>query len=320
MRAARILLGVAALGLFSVPPAQASFHLMQIEQVIGGVNGDVTAQAIQLRMRSSFQNQVQQGRLIAADATGSNPIVVLDVGAPVSNFTAGTRVLICTSAMLSYVPGLTPDFTMTNPIPPSYLAAGTLTWEQDPPAVPPASVMWRLSWGGASYTGTGTGSTNNDADGNFSPPFAGPLPSTTDKALQFQFSFSAASTNNANDYALTSGAATLTNSRDSSALITKPASVGPGGLASAIALGPPTPNPVTGVLSYDVTLPSTARVQVRIFDVRGRLVLKVIDQTMSAGRHPLTWQVARGALRNGTYYLVLDASGTKRSRKFTFIR
>ncbi len=32
-------------------PAQATFHLMQIEQVIGGVNGDTTAQAIQLRMR-----------------------------------------------------------------------------------------------------------------------------------------------------------------------------------------------------------------------------------------------------------------------------
>ena len=35
---------------FTVPT---SFHLMQIEQVIGGVNGDVTLQAIQLRMRFS---------------------------------------------------------------------------------------------------------------------------------------------------------------------------------------------------------------------------------------------------------------------------
>ncbi len=39
-------------------PAQASFHLMQIEQVIGGVNGDTNAQAIQLRMRFAGQNLV----------------------------------------------------------------------------------------------------------------------------------------------------------------------------------------------------------------------------------------------------------------------
>ena len=40
-------------------PASASdpsFHLMQIEQVIGGVDGDASAQAIQLRMRSSFRS------------------------------------------------------------------------------------------------------------------------------------------------------------------------------------------------------------------------------------------------------------------------
>ena len=36
-------------------PAVATFHLMQIEQVIGGVNGDTSAQAIQLRMRASTQ-------------------------------------------------------------------------------------------------------------------------------------------------------------------------------------------------------------------------------------------------------------------------
>ena len=32
--------------------AQAGFHLMQIEQIIGGVNGNNAAQAIQLRTRS----------------------------------------------------------------------------------------------------------------------------------------------------------------------------------------------------------------------------------------------------------------------------
>ena len=43
--------------------ADATFDLMQIEQVIGGVNADVSAQAIQLRMRSPFQCFLEPARL-----------------------------------------------------------------------------------------------------------------------------------------------------------------------------------------------------------------------------------------------------------------
>ena len=48
------LLGVLALQ----STAYATFHEMQIEQVILSVNGDTTAQAIQLRMRAAGQNFV----------------------------------------------------------------------------------------------------------------------------------------------------------------------------------------------------------------------------------------------------------------------
>ena len=54
-------------------PVHASFHLMQIEQVIGGVNGDTTAQAVQLRMRFAGQNFVAGTELIANAAAGNNP-------------------------------------------------------------------------------------------------------------------------------------------------------------------------------------------------------------------------------------------------------
>src|SRR4051794_1525352 len=57
--------------------AHATFHLMQIEQVVGGVNGDTSAQAIQLRMRFSAQTHVSGATLIAYDAAGLNPITVL---------------------------------------------------------------------------------------------------------------------------------------------------------------------------------------------------------------------------------------------------
>ena len=73
------------------------------------------------------------------------------------------------------------------------------------------TIYWRLSWGGASYTGSGAGSTTNDTDGNFNPPFAGPLPSSGTSALQFQGAATAKSTNNAADYLLTTGAAVFVN-------------------------------------------------------------------------------------------------------------
>ncbi len=201
------IIGVVLLAVFAGTHAQASFHFMQIEQVIAGVNGDKTAQAIQLRMRSAGQGQVQNARLIARDATGSNPVVLIAFSHSVSNNAAGDRVLATTGNFANYTsPALVTDFTMTNPIPTGYLAAGRITFEDNF-----GTIYWSLSFGGSSYTGSTTGSTTNDADGNFGPSFAGPLPSSTLQALKFQGAAGALSTNNAADYALTAGAAVFTN-------------------------------------------------------------------------------------------------------------
>src|SRR2546428_6036774 len=102
-----------ATALLFATSAHASFHLMQIEQVIGGVNGDVTAQAIQLRMRTVGQNLVQQGRLVVRNAAGANPVVLLDVNAPMPIDLAGSRVLISSPNMANYLT-VVPDFVMTS--------------------------------------------------------------------------------------------------------------------------------------------------------------------------------------------------------------
>jgi len=215
----------AALVLVVGSPTFASFHLMQIEQVIGGVNGDTTAQAIQLRMRALGQNLVSNARINVRDATGANPILILNMTTNVASGTAGRRVLIASPNFADYtVPGTTPDFTMTNFIPASYLAAGSLTFEDDF-----GTIYWRLSWGGAAYTGSNTGSITNDADGNFGPPFGGPLPSGGHQALRFPGAFSALSTTNLADYALTPGAATFTNNATAPFLVSDPQCLSCGG-------------------------------------------------------------------------------------------
>jgi hypothetical protein len=184
-----------------------SFHLMQIEQVIGGINGDATRQAIQLRMRSSFQNQMQNARLKAWDAAGANPVVIIAFPSPVANAVAGDHILVTTAVFDSATsPACSPDFHMTSPIPASYLAAGRLTFEDNF-----GTIYWSLAWGGASYTGSTMGSLTNCPTGNFGPPFPGPLPSTSTRALLTNLDVSATSTGNATDYALTPSSATFTN-------------------------------------------------------------------------------------------------------------
>jgi hypothetical protein len=197
---------VLALLFAAAAPAVASFHLMQVEQLIGAAGGDNTRQAIQLRMRFADQGSVGASRLYVRDANGANPVLLLDNPSVVDmpDETQGARVLI-TSANFSAAYGPTPDFTLTALIPPSYFAAGSLTFEDDI-----GTVYWRLSWGGAAYLGSGAGAVDNDADMNFNPPFPLALPSNN-TALQFEGTAAAASSNNLDDYSFSSGNAVFTN-------------------------------------------------------------------------------------------------------------
>jgi len=197
-------------------PAHATFHLMQIEQVIGGVGGDTSAQAIQLRMRVNVQGGVSKARLVVRDATGANPVVLIDFDTDITPEVQGERILIVSTGFAAHAtPTVVPDFTLVNTIPDTYLAAGSLTYETTR-----GLVLWRLSWGGNGYTGTSHGAGFNDKDGNFGPPFNGPLPSTGTNALLFQNGASAKSTTNAMDYAVTGGPAVFTNSAGDNVVVT----------------------------------------------------------------------------------------------------
>lgn len=205
-----------ALGAFAASACLAqpeSFHLMQIEQVIGGLGGDVTKQAVQLRMRTAFQNIVSEARLKVWDAAGLNPIVLTDFPNNVNGFNEGARVLIV-SPGFPVPTGVTADFTMKAIIPQSYLLAGRITFEDHF-----GTIYWSLAYGGANYTGPNTGDITNDPDGDFGPPFPGPLPLVSNRGLLFQGPFFAASSTNAQDYALTTGAATLTDNAGGSGVL-----------------------------------------------------------------------------------------------------
>ncbi len=195
-------------GMMIVPEARATFHFMQIEQVIAGVDGDVTAQAIQLRMRAAAQDQVSEGRLVAWDAAGLNPVVLVDFETNVVISAVGDRVLAASPGFARYSdPEAAPDFVMANVIPASYLSAGSLTFETDDGVF----IVWRLSWGGAGYTGSTGGAFTNDPGGEFGPAFPDALPTQSRSALLFKGNAVAMSTNNAADYEVTAGDAVFVN-------------------------------------------------------------------------------------------------------------
>jgi len=139
---------------------------------------------------------VSQGRITVVDARGQNAITVINMESDVGNAALGDRVLIASSTFAEHTsPHAIPDFLMTNIIPASYLAAGSLIFKSDT-----GTIYWRLSWGGDAYTGSTVGSNTNDDDGDFGPPFNKGLPTCGTYVLKFQNAANAKSMTNADDY------------------------------------------------------------------------------------------------------------------------
>jgi len=198
--------------------AFATFHFMQIEQVIAGVDGDTAAQAVQLRMRLNAQEQLSRAKLVAFDAAGQNPVLLIDFGTDVSVDAAGSRILAATARFSQYTtPAAQPDYILENPIPDAYLAAGSLIFVNDDDTL----IVWRLSWGGDSYTGSTIGAFTNDSDQEFGPPISGPLPDSGRISLLFPGDADALSTSNLSDYQLTEGEAVFFNNAGASFVVTE---------------------------------------------------------------------------------------------------
>ncbi len=66
----------------------------------------------------------------------------------------------------------------------------------------------------------------------------------------------------------------------------------PGGIdtrPASIELAPPRPNPSDGRTTFDLTLPSSMHVSLAIYDLAGRMVRRLVDGPVEAGRTAVTW-------------------------------
>jgi predicted outer membrane repeat protein len=83
-------------------------------------------------------------------------------------------------------------------------------------------------------------------------------------------------------------------------------------------LGAPFPNPATGHVRYTVSPSAPTKVVLRVFDVRGQLVDRLMDKVLPPGSYSFTWNpLSRdgGRLAGGAYFLQLDAGAMRETRK-----
>ena len=81
-----------------------------------------------------------------------------------------------------------------------------------------------------------------------------------------------------------------------------------------------TPNPVTGLAAFDVTVPVTAGVEIAVFDLSGRIVESVGTGGLTSGTSTLFWTVP-DRMAAGVYLVrMTDGTGNVASRRFTVLR
>jgi hypothetical protein len=85
-------------------------------------------------------------------------------------------------------------------------------------------------------------------------------------------------------------------------------------------LAPAYPNPARGVIAFQFALPVDAATELRVYDVSGREVRKLVDGVLPAGEHVVRWdrRSASGArVEPGLYFCELTALGERLSGRIT---
>jgi hypothetical protein len=96
----------------------------------------------------------------------------------------------------------------------------------------------------------------------------------------------------------------------------------PVGKAPRFELSAPSPNPVRAGARFRYALPVAAHARLRIFDVRGRLVVTLVDDVLRAGWHEAAWarRDAHGhPVASGVYVARIEALGESRVRKLVLV-
>jgi len=82
------------------------------------------------------------------------------------------------------------------------------------------------------------------------------------------------------------------------------------------------PNPSRAGAVIEYVLPSPAHVRIRVHDLQGRVVARVVNGIRPAGTHQATWsgRGERGALQSGLYFVSVEAVGRRITKRLVLVR
>ena len=92
----------------------------------------------------------------------------------------------------------------------------------------------------------------------------------------------------------------------------------PSAPVTTLRLGSPHPNPTRGTVSFNLSLPDPGLARVTLYDVLGRRVLALVDETMPAGTVQVSFDGS--ALAPGSYVLHVTAGGEAATQRVTITR
>ncbi len=89
------------------------------------------------------------------------------------------------------------------------------------------------------------------------------------------------------------------------------------------ALFPVSPNPFRGMTNISFAIPHNSRVKLAIYDITGRMVTKLVDGNLAAGRYTMRWdgRSKTGAkISSGVYFVRLETKFGTRTSKLVLLR
>jgi flagellar hook assembly protein FlgD len=91
---------------------------------------------------------------------------------------------------------------------------------------------------------------------------------------------------------------------------------------TVLKFGPAIPNPSLGHVSFSLSLPKAALVELSIYDVRGRMINATISDQFSAGSHQIHWDGRTGGRAlSGVYFARFLVDGElKAERRIVIVR
>jgi len=96
-------------------------------------------------------------------------------------------------------------------------------------------------------------------------------------------------------------------------------SSGPGGLSLRLASS----SPSRGGMSFRFAIPADGAVRLAIYDIQGRRVATVLDQTLAAGSRTARWDgrdIQGKLVASGAYFAKLEAAGEAQMQKLLVTR